>query len=537
MFERLAEVRARLRRTRESARYPAELLESDIYLMGGAGGVMPPEFRPRLDLPSWRLELPLEWAANPFGDRNWRFHLNVWRMTDPLIRRWYRDRDPALLRDAFMYASDWWRYHQAGGKTPVSWNDMASGIRALKLAFFLERRRLGDFEPTRDEASQLLALVDAHARFLARPEKVKTNNHSLIQAIGYRQLCRQAPDRKACKGADEQSAAYLRRILAHQFTEEGIHREHSPGYHFFVTDLLADLRVAELFTDVEDVADIARRAHANRGWFVFPNREVARIGDHAPSGDPLDVASRTHVIDGREIAVGDFSRSGYAIVRTLGSQGSERQSMLIMTAMYHDVIHKHADDLSFELFEAGQRIFIDSGRYDFEWSPMRRYVYSAAAHNTVDLADAPITHEDTEPYGSGLSPIRIEDDELVLSGRVGRARKFDHARTLRYRPGVSLLIEDVLESDVELPYVGRLHFASNLTVAPDGHRYTVIRGDQKLAIVEPPPGATIRLIRGQKDPLLGWDTIARREMAPTYVLEALLPGRNERMTWRVALFR
>lgn len=65
----------------------------------------------------------------------------------------------------------------------------------------------------------------------------------------------------------------------------------------------------------------------------------------------------------------------------------------------------------------------------------------------------------------------------------------------------------------------------------------MIRGDQKLAIVEPPPGATIRLIRGQKDPLLGWDTIARREMAPTYVLEALLPGRNERMTWRVALFR
>lgn len=498
---------------------------------------MPPEFRPRKDLPAWQLTMPVDWRADPFKDKNWRFHLQAWRMIDPLIRRWYRTRQPELLREAFAYPEDWWRDQKARRPTALSWNDMGSGIRSLKLAFFLERHRLGDLELTRQELSDLFELVDAHARFNARSENIDTGNHGVIQAIGYRQLCRQAPDRRACRGAEARSAKYLRRLLRLQFTDEGIHREHSPGYHFYVTGLLADLRLAELFGDVPDVSAIARRAHANRAWLVFPNREVSRIGDGGDTyeGEPLHQAAWTHEIAGQTYAIGDFSRSGYAIVRTLGAEDIEHQSMLFMAAMYYDNHHKQADDLSFELFERGQRVLIDSGRYDFEWHAMRSYVYSAAAHNTVDLADASIMRSDTDPYGSGIAPIEIDGDELVLSGRVRRARRFDHARTLRYRPGRSLVIEDELDSDQELAYASRLHFASNLTVEAADGGYLVRRGDETLATVEPPEGARVRLVRGQEDPLLGWDTLARRQMAPACVLEATVRGTKRRMTWRVAV--
>jgi Heparinase II/III-like protein/Heparinase II/III N-terminus len=524
---------------RETARrpgdsgYPRELLESDLYLMAGPA---PPDFQPRTDRPAWRLTLPLDWAVDPFGDDNWRFHLHVWRMIDPLILRWFREREPAMLREMFAYPRDWWRYHRAGGSTAHSWSDMASGVRALKLAFLVERWRLGDLVLDREEKAVLLALVDAHAGFLGRRRNVRNTNHGLLQAIAYRQLCRQAPDRRSCRRAHGRSAAYMRRIIARQFSPEGIHREHSPGYHFFVTDLLAQLRVAELFVDVKEVAEIARRAHANRGWFVFPDGEVSRIGDNAYSGVPIAVANRTEILGGREYAVGDFSRSGYAIVRTLGSGSVERQSMLVMTAMFHSNVHKHADDLSFELFDAGQRILVDSGRYDFQWNAMRAYVFSAAAHNTVDLADAPIIRKQTRRYGSGLAPIRVEDGAFVLSGRVRRAGKFDHVRILRYRPGVWLAIDDELESDEERQYVSRLHFSFTLTVAPDEDRYVVLRGDRKLAVVEPPADARVELVRGREDPLLGWETVGRREMAPIHVLEAHLPGKRKRMRWRIALY-
>ena len=516
---------------------PPDLRVADIYLMGGTRGPMPHEFRPRADLPAWQLTMPVDWKANPFKDKNWRFHLHAWRMIDPLIKSWYRTRQPDLLREAFIYPQDWWRRHKTSKPTGLSWSDMVSGIRSLKLAFFLERRRLGDLRLTRRETSDLFELVDAHARFNAREENIGMNNHGLLQAIGYRQLCRQVPNRPACRGAEARSATYLRRLLQHQFTDEGIHREHSAGYHFYVTGLLADLRVAELFSDVGDVAEVARRATANRPWLVFPNGEVARIGDAGDiyKGKPLESAAWTHTLDGRTFAISDFSRSGYAIVRTLGADDIERQSMLIMVAMYHDSNHKQADDLSFELFERGQRILIDSGRYDFEWHPMRHYVYSAAAHNTVDLADAPIKTSDTDPYGSGLAQIEIDGEGFVLSGRVRRARRFDHARTLRYQPGRSLVIEDQLDSDQELTYASRLHFASNLTVEASDDGYLVCRGDETLATLEPPADAAIRLVRGQEDPLLGWDTIARRHMAPAHVLEAILSGKKRRIIWRVAL--
>ena len=225
---------------------PPELREADVYLMGGSGGSMPPEFRPRKDLPAWHLTMPVDWRADPFKDKNWRFHLQAWRMIDPLIKAWYRRRQPELLREAFVYPQDWWRHQKAHKPSVFSWNDMGTGIRSLKLAFFLERHRLGDLDLTRQEVSDLFELVDAHARFNARPENIAIGNHGLIQAIGYRQLCRQAPDRPACRGAEARSATYLRGILRHQFTDEGIHREHSPGYHFYVSGVLEDLRVADL---------------------------------------------------------------------------------------------------------------------------------------------------------------------------------------------------------------------------------------------------------------------------------------------------
>ena len=166
--------------------FPSELLEADLYL---SGGLLPPEFQPRKDRPAWRALIPVDWAADPFVDTNWCFHLNAWRMIDPVIPLWFRKREHTLLSEMFAYPRDWLRFHQAGGSSSVSWNDMVSGIRAFKLAFFLERRRLGDFSPTREEERDLLALVDVHAEFLSRSDNVPNSNHGLIQAVGYRQLC------------------------------------------------------------------------------------------------------------------------------------------------------------------------------------------------------------------------------------------------------------------------------------------------------------------------------------------------------------
>src|SRR5690606_25493861 len=117
---------------------------------------------------------------------------------------------------------------------------------------------------------------------------------------------------------------------------------------------------------------------------------------------------------GRCFAIGDFTESGYAIIRSLPSR--EQTSMLFVMGMAFSRVHKHADDLSFELFEFGRLIFIDSGKYGYEQDEMSAYATSAAAHNTISLEDRPIGPRDVVMNGSLLEPIETTEDGFVIRG-------------------------------------------------------------------------------------------------------------------------
>ncbi len=47
--------------------------------------------------------------------------------------------------------------------------------------------------------------------------------------------------------------------------------------------------------------------------------------------------------------------------------------------------HAHCDTLSYELHVAGVPVVVDSGTFDYEPGPLRHYLRSTAAHNTVRL--------------------------------------------------------------------------------------------------------------------------------------------------------
>jgi len=47
--------------------------------------------------------------------------------------------------------------------------------------------------------------------------------------------------------------------------------------------------------------------------------------------------------------------------------------------------HAHCDLLNFEMSPAGARLFVDSGTFDYEESPMRAYCRSTAAHNVLQI--------------------------------------------------------------------------------------------------------------------------------------------------------
>jgi hypothetical protein len=137
------------------------------------------EFQPIKSLPPVRFELPFDWGMDPHDDQTWRVRLQSLRLVDE-----------ALAAGDFGYAGevfhDWQRWHEnCWWSSPLcfertsdqSWHDMATGIRASRLAYLLRSTGWQD--------GRLVQLAEQHAEKLQVPSFVADNhNHAVFQLHG-----------------------------------------------------------------------------------------------------------------------------------------------------------------------------------------------------------------------------------------------------------------------------------------------------------------------------------------------------------------
>lgn len=524
------------------AEFASRLSRSDIYLSPAQSYDLQKSrgFIARRDNEPWPLKLPLDWSADPFDDPNWCSKLQHWRMTDPILEEYFKTGDRALLAEAFSYAADWHRFHIVEGRTaPRSWSDAVTGIRLARLAFFLDRLQAGELDlDARDEAL-LRALIDIHIDKLTEAGFISTNNHGLFQVLGLKLASYVLDDASRASMTSQLADQKFQEIFAAQYDEHGVHREHSPSYHYFAEKVISPIahhfsseHVKRTFVKVEEV----------KKWLLFPNGLTVRVGDsdgrrsdNSPPDGPAELLR-----DGRGFLVGDLTRSGYAIVRSPENGGP---SMLFATAMANSMTHKHADDLSFELYEQGRPVIVDSGKYGYFTDENRKYVKSAAAHNTISLENDPVRPSSRFPVTSVLHPIVNDGTHFRFSGRVERAGLFVHERTFLYNPGRYLVLLDEVSAlpaalDDKKPetFASSLHFAPDLAVERDGASLIARLPDGgRLLFVDELTGAKLDLARGRRKPMLGWHSPAYGEIEPTTTVRALRQATRVNFTWTIAM--
>ena len=136
-----------------------------IAALAGAGFVAPGR-----DLPPQPFRLPFDWNADPLNDRNWMFQLHAWRMLDPHLNRLLAEPGhPRAFADILEVVADWHRGNVRSRPGPFTWYDMATGMRALKLALLgrtAERRGY-----VFDDPGLIADLVDRHIAELSTPER------------------------------------------------------------------------------------------------------------------------------------------------------------------------------------------------------------------------------------------------------------------------------------------------------------------------------------------------------------------------------
>jgi hypothetical protein len=506
--------------------------------------------------PRIKLDLPLDWENACAGDRTWAYRLHAWEPLSEPLTAYSETGEARFLTWSLDLALDWVRQHpRYDPNSPFAWYDMAVGMRAFRLAYLVAAGvQAGLLEP--DTTAQLLASLRLHLRVLSLEENFSAHsNHGIYQAAGQLAASTRIPDLPESAAAAEQATGRLRELVSHHFDEEGVHREHSPGYNLMVLRSLLRLRSSGLIHDW-NVLGTLDRAEETIAWFIAPVGGVPLVGDtdrlrRNVVDDPHfdHPHARYAVTQGRD---GEAPRSnfrafagaGYVAARDRWASGAEfeRSSYLLQACGFHSRVHKHADDLSFVWYARGTDLLADAGRFGyygrddidpalrelgFNYSdPRRIYVESTRAHNCLEIDGTSYPRRRAKAYGSALQSARLDPTSglVITEAKVTHPPGVQHTRYLCHLPGAWTLVVDYAAGSPESrhAFVQRFHFGPDLEelVQGDGcFRLPIPNAGEHLVATQFAAARALEPCRGQTEPdLLGFNARYPATLLPNWTI-------------------
>ncbi len=562
-----------------------ELEPGDVCETLGQGPLKPyerffpyPNFADRFMQDGWALgerspfllDPPIDWEHLVSVDRSWNYQLNAWTPLDSILREHTRSSQPRYLSFALALAVDWISknpYPPPESDSDVEdfgWYDMAVGLRAYRLAYMLDAACKSQGVPL-EQISRLWSSMLDHFDYLADDENIVFhNNHGLYQASGQLAAASRLSDLPAISQFRTQAVDRFERMFAQQFSSEGVHKEHSPGYQRLVTALVSWIASSGLLAEYPSLSARIEAFEEVLAWMILPNGRLANLGDtdyhrltpddFTPPRSPLLEYALSGGESGQAVSqrIRVFPESGFAVLRSgwPDAESFESASYLAQQAAFHSRIHKHADDLSFIWYDRGTEILIDAGRYGYLgrtetgsdlrnggfWysDPRRIYVESTRSHNTVEIDGMSFNRRTSPPYGSAIEGWgETPEGLLFVETRAPQLDTMHHSRLLVLSPAEWLLVYDRVWDDAseEHDYRQWFHFAPDLTVEPrnGGLEVTGDDLDTALTVVSLIPGPVASdPVAGQEDPdLLGWWSERDSVFEPTTSVNFSLLQSNE----------
>ncbi|WP_168769263.1 heparinase II/III domain-containing protein [Priestia megaterium] len=106
---------------------------------------------------------------------------------------------------------------------------------------------------------------------------------------------------------------------------------------------------------------------------------------------------------------------------------------IIFYSAFHSRVHKHHDDLSFTLYAYDMPLFIDGGKFNYQYDqPERKYIVSAYGHNTVRINNTETDLSRLNINKSGILSFLTTNNLSYASGFHALSKGVTHWRILLY---------------------------------------------------------------------------------------------------------
>nr|WP_298249104.1 heparinase II/III family protein [uncultured Halomonas sp.] len=346
-------------------------------------------------------------------DRNW-----WWQLQALPFLNWYanslalqsdeeKSHYLSLCLDA---VHNWVNQAKQNKASPLVWHDHAAAFRVRNLTNWLAFCHSSDLPLGEEPCAELLAsLIIEHLDWLQEDKHYsKHTNHGFDQAMIALTIALMfvSDDFETYRLRNRER---LKDEVTFAFTDEGVHKENSPGYQKMMLGRLKQLRTLALLGE-QEISQMGERyiekAEAFLRAITLPNGYLPMIGDTRGGDEGLPYQQK------EKVDMLDFSASGYVIVR--GKMDSGLEFFLLFKNTHESNYHRHDDDLMIFLYVDGEVVLGDGGLGSHQESdPRRKYLRSIFSHSVPILNRAFIRDK-----GKLQAPpvMRLEKKSCLIKG-------------------------------------------------------------------------------------------------------------------------
>ena len=396
------------------------------------------------------ITLPIDWTGKSLKFNKNGYNISGFIFLDKVVAQYERTGDENLLSVIVAYVEDFMEKNKEPDEFLRTknwvWYDDSIARRVQRFSYYY--RYFADVLPSK-VYGELKKSLDRQSDVLQEDKYYRAkHNHGMFQdlaLITYALLvCDDEGKRERCI---EVACKRMRQYFEYIFTEDGVHKEHSPGYEREVQNVI---RVSALLLSAirpefcKYLNSLCDASTLHLLALTRPNGFIAPIGDSR---------KLTNAICPPDDIV--FPYGGYAVFRSSYRDAPDVATWILFMAATHNHTHKHSDDLSFLLYHRGDFI-TEGGMRDYNYLDAKtQYAYSGYAHNVlcIDDKDFPVLirksgfRECYPPaFKTKITSYDITNDVKYVAGQQERFKGIVQNRSLTYDKHTGRVsVNDVLD--------------------------------------------------------------------------------------------